>query len=657
MTGHLLAVGLAGSIPLVCIWLEWREYRRDDPLAGRLGRKLARVSMHWLSLGIVLGLVNVLLSWRHEGSGYFTAWEFIPRGRFEFGVAELAFYYACMVLYVWSWGRFRWHGWHRLVALLAATDLLYHFPPLFAAITALTARPELRGQRFVALLADPEILTRTIHFCLASLAVSAVYAAWRLENLRDPEPTLADALRIKRGAARLALAAGCLQLPVGFVLVVLLPDQERGQLLGGSWLAGCLMASALAVALGLLHHLSAIALAGGQPGEVRRSALLLALTFLLMVAVRQYARAPLHVKIDAVAEDSTGNTSSDIAINRLNGPVADRSATRGPDNVLQDPSPKSAASTMPIITLKSPKGSSAKIHADFGFNCYSFLAIHGGKTTEVLWSVPDFESGRERASGSGNPILFPFAGRIEEGSFEFEGRTYELETGDGRGNAIHGFVLNRPWRVTSRSDSEVTAEFQASVDAPDILDRWPSDFHISATYELAGNTLHNRFVIRNPGQGNLPFGLGTHPYFRLPLGTQGTAEECVVTVPISESWELVDLLPTGKKLHTELHDKLAAGMPFSDTKLDDVFTGVKTASGQATAWIHDAANGRMLRIVFDESFRECVVYNPPHREAICIEPYTCVPDAFRLSIDGQQTGLRVLGPGEVFSAAIAITLE
>ena len=64
-----------------------------------------------------------------------------------------------------------------------------------------------------------------------------------------------------------------------------------------------------------------------------------------------------------------------------------------------------------------------------------------------------------------------------------------------------------------------------------------------------------------------------------------------------------------------------------------------------------------MSIQFDECFRECVVYNPPHREAICIEPYTCAPDAFHLMARGIDTGLRVLEPGAAFRARIEIRFD
>ena len=60
---------------------------------------------------------------------------------------------------------------------------------------------------------------------------------------------------------------------------------------------------------------------------------------------------------------------------------------------------------------------------------------------------------------------------------------------------------------------------------------------------------------------------------------------------------------------------------------------------------------------FDRAFRECVVYTPPHREAICIEPYTCVPDSLQLERQGVNAGLRVLAPGESFQTRIDIRIQ
>jgi len=311
-----------------------------------------------------------------------------------------------------------------------------------------------------------------------------------------------------------------------------------------------------------------------------------------------------------------------------------------------------------IVTLREPTtGATAKVLPARGFNCFSFQPVLHGEAVETLWAAPDFVAGDGKPSHSGIPILFPFPGRLRGTSFEFRGRKFSLEAGDGIGNAIHGFVISRPWRIVDQTEVRVVGEFQASKDAPEILQHWPTDFRIAVVYELIGHALTSDVRIENTGDGPLPFGFGTHPYFRVPLGAGSNAAQNVVTVPAASYWELENMLPTGRKLPVSGGRSLAAGLPFAETKLDDVFSDLSFEAGRATATIEDPQLRRRLELSFDDQFLECVVYNPPHREAICLEPYTCVPDAYALAADGVETGLRVLEPGEIFSTRIDIRLQ
>ncbi|HET6883706.1 MAG TPA: aldose 1-epimerase [Pirellulales bacterium] len=310
----------------------------------------------------------------------------------------------------------------------------------------------------------------------------------------------------------------------------------------------------------------------------------------------------------------------------------------------------------PVTLTDSATGATALVLSGYGFNCYSFRPVVGGEAIEVLWSEPEFATGQAKASHSGIPILFPFPGRLRGSHLAYEGHTYPLGSDDGRGNAIHGFVLNRPWRIVEMLPQRVTGEFHAAVDEPGLVKRWPADFRLVVSYELKGNALTCEIDVQNPGASRLPFGLGLHPYFRLPLGTGGQADDCLVTVPTAEYWELQNMLPTGRRLPASERANLAGTMRFADMQLDDVFTGL-TATDVVRTTIEDPHSGRMLELAFDASFRECVVYNPPHREAVCIEPYTCVPDAYELEATGIEAGLRHLHAGESFHTRFEISLK
>lgn len=309
-----------------------------------------------------------------------------------------------------------------------------------------------------------------------------------------------------------------------------------------------------------------------------------------------------------------------------------------------------------VTIADAASGSRAKILPAVGFNCYGFSVATPAGPLETLWAEPDFTDGTARPTRSGIPLLFPFAGRIGGTSFRFRDKAYELEAGDGQGNAIHGFVFNRPWRVTEQTADRVVGQFQASVDDDALAGRWPADFRITAEYRISGNTLASEFAIENPDERPLPFGFGTHPYFRVPLG--GTdAGQCRVTVPVATCWELTDLLPTGRNTPGPLCDQLAHGMNVGQMKLDNVFGGLQFENDRLTATIHDAGSGRTLSETFDDRFTACVVFNPPHREAVCIEPYTTVPDPFSLREKGIDPNLIILAPGESFRTRIEIRVD
>jgi len=311
---------------------------------------------------------------------------------------------------------------------------------------------------------------------------------------------------------------------------------------------------------------------------------------------------------------------------------------------------------MSIVTLTdSQTGSTARIAPELGFNCFEFRAKVGDREIDVLDSVPDFETGGQRSSGSGIPILFPFPNRIRAGKFTWEGREFSLPVSDKFGNAIHGLCLDRPWRVIAQGDDFVTGQFQLSVDAPNRLALWPTDFTIEVDYELLGNRLRANFRVINPSSQPLPWGLGTHPYFKLPLATTSRVGACLIEVPAAQRWELQDCLPTGERLELDEEHDLRFGAYVDTVQLDDVYTTVQCEGPQFDCLILDEEAGLQITLTSPPIFREIVVFTPPNRAAVCIEPYTCPTDAINLQAGGIDCGWRTLAPGAEFHTWLDIT--
>jgi len=210
-----------------------------------------------------------------------------------------------------------------------------------------------------------------------------------------------------------------------------------------------------------------------------------------------------------------------------------------------------------------------------GFNCCELKTESKGRPVDLIWSPDGFSDGKHPSYTGGIPILFPFPGRIGGGAFSFEGKGYHIPQRDGLGNALHGFVLDRPWRVMEHTSSHATGRFRASTDAQGLLDLWPADFQLTARYELAGSILTCTLTAQNTdSSASLPCALGLHPYFPVPVG-QGSPESCIIRVPADSIWELDNrMLPTGSKRSASGAFALKSGVPFPDTALDHVFGGL-----------------------------------------------------------------------------------
>jgi aldose 1-epimerase len=310
---------------------------------------------------------------------------------------------------------------------------------------------------------------------------------------------------------------------------------------------------------------------------------------------------------------------------------------------------------MAVVTLiDAETGATAQILPDLGFNCFSFRAMIHGQPVDVIDAVPNFEFGQERPSRSGIPILFPFPNRIRNGRYQWNGVAYELPVTAEQPHAIHGFCLDRPWRVIAAGDNFVIGQFQLSVDAPDRLAFWPCDFILEVDYELLHNRLRSNFRISNPGTVDLPWGLGTHGYFKVPLGPDSRPGDCTVEAPVSHYWELEGSLPTGRILPVDESRDLQSGAYFDTLKLDDVLTGVDCDGPQFECLIFDEKAGLQVTQTCPPIFREIVAFTPPNRSAVCLEPYTCPTDAINLEAAGHETGWRTLAPGSEFHTWIDI---
>ena len=204
----------------------------------------------------------------------------------------------------------------------------------------------------------------------------------------------------------------------------------------------------------------------------------------------------------------------------------------------------------------------------------------------------------------------------------------------------------------------MTGEFQTGRDAPDCLPLWPADHLILVTHRLGAGLLRVEAEVVNPDSRPLPFGLGYHPYYRVPFAPEAAADY-LVQVPAREAWTLVESLPTGDRRPVDPAEDLTAPRRFADLQLDALQTGVPSDPDNAEGLCDRGvlrSGGAVLSLLASPVFREVVAFTPPHRQAFCVEPYTCATDAINLQAHGVDAGLLILPPGGRWSAAFEMRL-
>jgi aldose 1-epimerase len=321
--------------------------------------------------------------------------------------------------------------------------------------------------------------------------------------------------------------------------------------------------------------------------------------------------------------------------------------------------------TSAILVLENDTGTArAEVLPDFGFNCWRWQTLFAGQQLDLLYGDPQ-PFALNVPTRSGIPILFPFPNRIRDGRFSWQGKDFQLPRNDpGNKNAIHGFACRRAWRVIEQGGDDraawVTGEFQAAADAPEARSLWPADYRLRVTYRLAATSLRIEGEVENPDQVDLPFGLGYHPYFRVPFVAGGTAADCTVTVPARALWQLQDSLPTGTRAAPDAARDLTTPRSFGELTLDDVLTDLPAAPGADSLCprgeLRMGPQGLRLEVRASEAFREVVVFTPANRQAFCIEPYTCITDAINLEQRGLDAGLLVLPPGGKWSGVVEMAV-
>lgn len=241
------------------------------------------------------------------------------------------------------------------------------------------------------------------------------------------------------------------------------------------------------------------------------------------------------------------------------------------------------------------------------------ISVKGADSYEYIW-VGDKQYWAGHA-----PLMFPICGRLFDGKYTYGEKKYEMN--------LHGFARHSVFSVAEAKDDYIRFELR---DSEETLSQYPFPFILTVEYRLCGNKISGNVTVENSGRDILPFAIGLHPGFNLPLG-EGSFEDCYIefTEPCSPDKIVLSdtCFVTGKNEAFYLDGGKRISLRHSLFDNDAIF--LSRASNEVT--LRSEVSKKYVRFTF-EGFPYLGLWHAPKTEApyVCIEPWCGLP-----SYDGE----------------------
>ena len=288
----------------------------------------------------------------------------------------------------------------------------------------------------------------------------------------------------------------------------------------------------------------------------------------------------------------------------------------------------------PIAVLEDDGGRRARV-ACHGAALIGFEVARGGRSFDIAAGYRDAAEIITRP-GSRFGVMVPFAGRIADARYRFDGSDYDLQPGaaPGKRESRHGFVRDADFAVTELAADAGSARVTLSTSTGRVPG-YPFGIDVSVSFTLDAGGLALTVRMRNTSDEPAPCFFGWHPYFRV---SDGFTDEWTLKIPAKT------LIRTGADLIALAGD--AAYVPLGDAPqfdfrrsraiagsvLDHEYTDlVAAADGRFRTRLTDPRSGFGITVWQERGVMHAFTgdtLNVGARRAIALEPMECMANAF-----------------------------
>lgn len=143
------------------------------------------------------------------------------------------------------------------------------------------------------------------------------------------------------------------------------------------------------------------------------------------------------------------------------------------------------------------------------------ISNHGAEIKAVKYMGTDYlHDSNPKYWNRSAPILFPNIGTIKENVALFNNVGYPMKK--------HGFLRDRDFTLDRIETSSATFSYESTSED---LSIYPFSFKVTITYQIHGSTLKSYILVKNLSNEIMPFNLGLHPGFKVPLSADEKFED------------------------------------------------------------------------------------------------------------------------------------
>lgn len=217
------------------------------------------------------------------------------------------------------------------------------------------------------------------------------------------------------------------------------------------------------------------------------------------------------------------------------------------------------------------------------------------------------------------PILFPAIGRSNEDHYVLDGHKFEMPQ--------HGFARDYPWTVVDKGDDRVTLTLMENEET---IQKFPFKFELSVSYILQESNLLVKFTVKNNSLTEMPFALGFHPGFNVPIDGDELSFSDYQLVFDPKQSELtqfeINPVPFRDGKQVLVQGAKESVLPLNHRNFDDGLIIISN-QGIRSVKLESAKSEHSIGIQLDD-FPYVTLWTMENTDAkfLCIEPFAGLPD-------------------------------